>query len=69
LKTDKPDDAETFQWTENVYEDLMLLSLITDRFFHINPEDRAISADCPGPKPDRKDGSCLVWKTIMPGGG
>jgi hypothetical protein len=66
LKTGPPTDAETFQWTENVYGDLMLLSLMTHRHIRINPEDRAITADCPGPKPDRKDGSCLIWETIMP---
>jgi xylan 1,4-beta-xylosidase len=66
LKTGQPTDAETFQWTENVYGDLMLLSLITHRHIRINPEDRAITADCPGPKPDRRDGSCLIWETIAP---
>lgn len=29
-----------------------------------NPESRAITADHPGPKPDRKDGSCLVWAVV-----
>lgn len=66
LKTGRPTDAETFQWTENVYGDLMLLSLITHRYIRIAPEDRAISADHPGPLPDRKDGSCLTWETITP---
>jgi beta-xylosidase len=61
LKTGLPTDAETFQWTENVYGDLMLLSLSTDRHIRINPESRAVTADHPGPKPDRKDGSCLTW--------
>ncbi len=62
LKAGQPTDAETFQWTENVYGDLMLLSLVTDRYLRINPQDRAITADSPGPKPDRKDGSCLIWQ-------
>jgi xylan 1,4-beta-xylosidase len=66
LKTGQPTDAETFQWTENVYGDLMLLSLITHRHIRIDPEDRAITADHPGPLPDRKDGSCLIWETISP---
>jgi xylan 1,4-beta-xylosidase len=64
LKRGQPGDAETFQWTENVYGDLMLLSLITHRHLRINPKDRAITADCPGPKPDRRDGSCLIWESI-----
>jgi beta-xylosidase len=57
-------DAETFQWTENIYGDLMLLSLLTDRYIRIDPYDHGISADWPGPKPDRKDGSCFIWEVV-----
>ncbi len=62
LKKSPPTDAETFQWTENVYGDVMLLSLVTHRHIRIDPESGAISANHPGPKPDRKDGSCLRWR-------
>lgn len=55
--------AETnFQWTENVYGDLNLLSLATNRYLRIHPDTGALSADQPGPAPDRSDGSCFDWK-------
>ena len=61
LKTGQPSEAETFQWTENVYGDVMLMRLVTHRHLRMNPATRKITGDCPGPKPDRKDGSCLAW--------
>lgn len=66
LKTGRPADSETFQWTENVYGDLILMSLVTHRHLRINPQSGAITADHPGPKPDRKDGSCFIWKSTQP---
>src|SRR6185503_9810380 len=62
LKRGQPGDAETFQWTENVYGDLNLLSLATHRQARIDLATGEMFADSPGPKPDRKDGSCFVWK-------
>lgn len=62
LRAVEPRDGETFQWTENVYGDLNLLSLATHRHLRIDVANAAVFADSPGPKPDRKDGSCLVWK-------
>lgn len=53
-------DAETFQWTENVYGDVNLLSLATHRHLRIDVAGRAAFADSPGPKPDRKDGTCFT---------
>lgn len=64
LKTDPPGDDETFQWIENVYGDLILMSLTTHRYLRIDPAGGAITADHPGPKPDRKDGSCFTWKRV-----
>ncbi len=66
LKKGEPTDAETFQWMENVYGDLILMSLATHRHLRIDPESGGVFADHPGPKPDRKDGSCLIWKTADP---
>lgn len=66
LKTGPLTDAETFQWSENVYGDLILMSLVTNRYLRVPPDGGAISADHPGPLPDRKDGSCFVWQTIAP---
>ena len=54
--------ATTFQWIENVYGDLMLLSVATDRYLRVDPATGAITADHPGPAPDRHDGSCFDWK-------
>jgi hypothetical protein len=53
-------DTETFQWSENVYGDVMLLSLSTHRYLRVEARTGAVSADHPGPKPDRKDGSCFT---------
>jgi xylan 1,4-beta-xylosidase len=66
LKTGEATKAETFQWTENVYGDIMLMSLVTDRYIRIAPQDCGVSADWPGPKPDRIDGSCLSWEAVTP---
>ncbi|PTX97955.1 glycoside hydrolase 43 family protein [Opitutus sp. ER46] len=65
LRAGPPGDAETFQWTENVYGDLNLLSLVTHRHVRLHP-DGGLVADSPGPKPDRRDGSCLVWSLAGP---
>jgi len=55
------DPASTFQWIENPYGDLVLLSLATHRYLRADPSTGAISADHPGPLPDRQDGSCFDW--------
>ncbi|BCM94363.1 non-reducing end alpha-L-arabinofuranosidase BoGH43B [Abditibacteriota bacterium] len=57
----KPGETETFQWTETLYGDLILLSLVTHRHLRVERKSGAIFADHPGPKPDRKDGSCFCW--------
>jgi beta-xylosidase len=62
LKPGEPAGSETFQWTETPYGDLILLSLATHRHLGIEPGSGAVSANNPGPKPDRKDGSCFIWK-------
>ncbi|MCX6019941.1 MAG: glycoside hydrolase 43 family protein [Chloroflexi bacterium] len=61
LRAGEIGDAETFQWIETVYGDLMLLSLTTRRYVRIAPSTGIISADQPGPCSDRMDGVCLVW--------
>ncbi|ACB74536.1 family 43 glycosylhydrolase [Opitutus terrae] len=62
LKKGEPADSELFQWTENVYGDLNLLSLTTHRHVRFDAARGLVFADSPGPKPDRHDGSCLVWR-------
>jgi xylan 1,4-beta-xylosidase len=64
LKIGTPTAAEMFQWTETPYGDLMLLSLATHRHLRIDARTGAVSADQPGPLPDRSDGSCLSWNTL-----
>jgi hypothetical protein len=63
LKTGPVGDTETFQWVDMQRGDIMLLSLATNRYL-LAPLDTAgpVSADHPGPRPDRKDGSCFAWK-------
>jgi xylan 1,4-beta-xylosidase len=60
LKKGKPGKAETFQWMETLYGDTILMSLATDRYLQAG--DGTVTANWPGPKPDRKDGSCFVWQ-------
>jgi len=60
LKNSKPTNAETFQWMETLYGDTILMSLATDRY--VQADGGTVSANWPGPKPDRKDGSCFVWQ-------
>lgn len=62
LRVCEPGDAETFQWMETVYGDLLLMSLITHRYVQIAPGRPAIFADQPGPRSDRRDGACLGWE-------
>jgi len=61
LARGEPTPAASFQWIENVYGDLLLLSLATNRYLHLDPATGAMAADQPGPAPSRDDGSCLVW--------
>ena len=61
LKNGKPGQTETCQWMETLYGDTILLSLATERYLQAG-HDGALSANCSGPKPDRKDGSCFAWQ-------
>ena len=58
-------NASLFQWEDMLRGDLMLMSLVTHRYLFIDPGARSLSsADSPGTRPDRKDGSCFVWRTV-----
>jgi hypothetical protein len=65
LKAGKPGTAETFQWVDLQRGDTLFLSLGTHRYLVAPKEPGAVSADHPGPAPDRKDGSCFEWKTAQ----
>jgi hypothetical protein len=51
-----------FQWQDMLRGQCMLLSLLTHRYVGVDPANgEPYSADCPGTRPDRKDGTVLVW--------
>ncbi|MCE5186264.1 MAG: glycoside hydrolase 43 family protein [Planctomycetaceae bacterium] len=66
LKKGPPAEAETFQWAENVYGDLVLMSLVSHKHLRLDKDSGVVTADQPGPKPNRKDGSCLTWRIAQP---
>jgi xylan 1,4-beta-xylosidase len=62
IEKDDKGDASTFQWQDMLRGDVMLMSLKTHRYLFVDPNAGSLcSADSPGTKPDRKDGSCFVW--------
>lgn len=63
IEKEEKGDASLFQWQDMLQGDLMLMSLATHRYLFADPNARSLSsADSPGTRPDRKDGSCFVWK-------
>ena len=59
-------NASLFQWEDMLRGDLMLMSLYTNRYLFADPFARSLlSADSRGTSPDRKDGSCFVWKPVQ----
>jgi hypothetical protein len=57
-----PGEAETFQWIETPDGDLALMSLVNHRFLRLDPANRRVIADAPGPLPDGSDGSRFRWR-------
>lgn len=58
-------NASLFQWQDMLRGDLMLMSLATNKYLFVDPAAKSLSsADSPGTRPDRKDGSCFAWKII-----
>jgi beta-xylosidase len=54
-----------FQWQDMLRGQCMLLSLKTNRFVGLDPNTgEPYSADWPGTRPDRKDGTVLVWTEV-----
>jgi beta-xylosidase len=54
-------DGETFQWMENLYGDLLLMSVKTHRYLRLGPDGR-LTSDSVGPEPDPNDGTALRWR-------
>jgi xylan 1,4-beta-xylosidase len=64
IEKDDNGNASTFQWQDMLRGDLMLMSLKTHRYISVDPHTGILcSADSPGCRPDRKDGSCYAWTT------
>src|SRR5262249_37687573 len=63
VRSGEPRDAETFQWVETPYGDVALLSLMTHRYVRVGSGE--LTADQPGPTPDRADGIQLVWRSVL----
>ena len=62
IKEGKPGDAGIFQWIDMQRGDIMLLSLATHRYLLAIPKNAGpVAANHPGPRPDRRDGSCFAW--------
>lgn len=61
LRTGTPGEGETFQWMENFYGDLLLMSLSTHRYLRLEPDGR-VTSDSAGPEPDPDDGTALRWR-------
>jgi len=54
--------AATFQWQQMGSGDMMLMSLITDRFVTVDPSANGLfAANARGTAPDRKNGASFTW--------
>jgi hypothetical protein len=62
LRAGGPSQSETFQWMETFEGEVILMSLASNRFLRVNPTDRKVLADSPGPRPDRRDGVRFLWR-------
>jgi beta-xylosidase len=53
--------TQAFQWIETPTGELVLMSLLTNRFLRIDPRTGAVRADAAGPLPDGSDGARFIW--------
>ena len=66
IKTDLG-EASTFQWTRMESGDIMLMSLITDRYLTVDPLANGLfAANARGAAPDRKNGASFTWTEAAP---
>ena len=61
LRRGAPGEAETFQWMETLYGDIMLMSLATNRYVFLDADGR-VTASSRGAEPDSADGTALRWR-------
>jgi hypothetical protein len=65
IENEEKGEASLFQWQDMLRGDLMLMSIVTHKYLFADPYARSLcSADAPGARPDRKDGSCFAWKVV-----
>jgi hypothetical protein len=64
VRKGQPGQAESFQWIETPTGELVLMSLVTNRFVRIDPVTHAARADSPGPVPDGSDGVRFTWTAV-----
>jgi len=65
IEKEEQGNASLFQWQDMLEGDIMLMSLSTHKYLFANPYQKDLcSANAPGSRPDRKDGSCFVWQVI-----
>jgi hypothetical protein len=64
MRKGRPGDAESFQWIETPTGELVLMSLVTNRFLRVDPVTQVLRADSPGPLPDGSDGVRFTWTTV-----
>lgn len=59
--------ASIFQWQDLLRDEVMLLSLATHRHIHAEPRSGGLaSADSPGTRPGKNDGTCFRWAVASP---
>ena len=59
IRRGRPTGAETFQWIETPQGDLTLLSVVSNRYIRLAPEDKNVLANGAGIRRNRPDGS--LW--------
>jgi xylan 1,4-beta-xylosidase len=65
IESEDHGEASTFQWLDMLKGDIMLLSLYSHRYLTVDPNAGSLcSADSPGARPDRRDGSCFTWDFV-----
>lgn len=65
IEKDDNGEASAFQWIDMLKDDIVLLSLKTNRYLFAEPKAGSLcSADARGTRPDRKDGTCFKWILI-----
>lgn len=65
IEKEEQGDASLFQWQDMLKGDMMLMSLSTHKYLFADPYQKSLcSANAPGARPDRKDGSCFFWQVI-----